>query len=250
MPDLEMDGSGGASEAGVEQKVKDRETTLIRLAGLLGLFSTGLYIVINFALMAFPSPTGLPLEQLKTYISDHAGAMAAANGLRYLALFCIPFVAVGLHLLTRGGAKPASNGWSILGVIGGVGLLTMGIIANTIQAMAFLPFADPSERPEQFMLLWNLSRLLFRAAQLLTGLMILGFSIAGWQSAIFPSWLAVVGLLFAASGLFTSVFMAWTMSDSSVVEPVLMTRDVLALFWGLCTNVIMLLKPSRRLTSA
>jgi hypothetical protein len=176
--------------------------------------------------------------------------MAAANGLRYLALFCIPFVAVGLYLLTRRGAKPAGNGWSILGLTGGVGLLTIGIITNSIQAMAFLPFADLAERPEQFMLLWNLSRLLFRAALLLTGLMILGFSIAGRQSAIFPLWLSVVGLLFAVSSLFTSVFMAWTMGDSSLVEPLLVIRDLLMLFWGLCTNVIMLRQPSRRLTSA
>jgi len=219
-----------------------KEATLIRFGGLAGLLVIGLYILINFALMAFPSPTGVPLEQLKTYISDHAGAMATANGLRYLALFCAAFYFVGLYLLTNRRAMPAGNGWSILGLFGAVALLAMGTITNTIQAMPFLNFANLSERPEQVMLLWNLSSLLFRTAMLLAGLMILGFSIAGWQSATFPRWLSVAGLLVAASALFTSVFIAWTMTGAS--EPLLLARDVLGLVWQLGASVIMLRRAS------
>ena len=219
------------------------EATLIRLGGVAGLLILGLYILINFILMGFSGPSGVPPGELKTYVAHHAGTMAIANGLRFLALFCTAFFAVGMYAWTSRGTL-AANGWGILGMLGATALIGMGVITNTVQSLAFLTFARVSEQPEHFLLLWNLSRLLFRMAQLLSGLMIAGFSIAGWQSATVPTWLVVPGLLFAASGLLTAVGIAWTMSDSRAVEPLLLARDFLAMFWFLCVSVLMVRRAS------
>ncbi|MCI0330224.1 MAG: hypothetical protein L0196_04635 [candidate division Zixibacteria bacterium] len=226
-----------------EQKVGGKEATLVRLGGLAGLLMLGLYVAINFILTEGPPASGSP-EEIKAYISNQAGAMAIANGLRYLALFCAAFIAVGLYTLTGRGAPLTGNGWGIVGLLGAAALMATGVVSNTIRTMAFLNLSNLSEQPEHFMLQWNLSGVLFRVAQLFSGMMIAGFSIAGWQSATIPKWLTAAGLLFAASGLLTAVCIAWTMTDSRAWYLLMWTRDILGLVWFLGASIQMLRRAS------
>jgi hypothetical protein len=221
------------------ERTAAREATIVRLGGLAGLSMIGLYILITFVQLGFPGPSGVPLRELKTYVSEHQSAMATAQGLRYLVLCCIAFFAVGMYVLTGRGATLVRNGWGILGLVGATALIATGTITNSVESMAFLNFADLSEQPEHLMSQWNLSRVLFRAGQLHWGLMFAGFTIAGWQSATLPRWLAIPGLLFAALGLFDVVFIAWIMSGSAP-ELLLWTPDLLGVFWLLCASLVML----------
>jgi hypothetical protein len=229
------------------QSTVAREASLVRLGGLAGLLNIGLYLSFTLVLTRFPGPSSVPLGELKTYVSDHASVMAVTNGLRYLVLLCIAFFAVGMYTLTSRGATRTGTGnaWGILGLLGAAALMANGMIANTVRAMAFLNSANLSEQPEHFMLLWNLSRILFMVGQLFWGLMLAGFSIAGWQSAAVPRWLVIPGLLFAASGLFSVVFIAWTMTGGRAPELLYWPQIFLGLFWLLSASVLMVRKAKK-----
>jgi Domain of unknown function (DUF4386) len=220
------------------QSTVAREATLVRLGGLAGLSVFGLYILVQFVL-GFPGPSGVPPGELKTYVSEHASTAAVANGLRYLVFPCIAFLAVGMYTLTGRGATLTGNGWGILGLLGAAALMANGVIANTLLTMTYLNFANLSEQPEHFMLQRNLSRLLFSVGQLFWGLMIAGFSIAGWQSATVPRWLVIPGLLFAALGLFNAVLIAWIMTGGRAPELHLWAQTFLGSFWVLGVSILM-----------
>jgi hypothetical protein len=164
--------------ASTTQSTTSREATVIRLGGLAGLSILGLYVLITFVLTRFPGPSSVPFGELKTYILDHAGAMAVGNGLRYLVLVCIAFFAVGMYTFTGRGATLTGNAWGILGLLGAAALMANGAVSNAVLTFAYLSFAKLSEQPEHFMLQSNLSRVLFTVGQLFWGLMIGGFSIA------------------------------------------------------------------------
>jgi hypothetical protein len=180
------------------------------------------------------------MGELKTYILDHANAMAVGNGLRYLVLLCIGFFAVGMYTFTGRGATLTGNAWGILGLLGAAALMANGAISNAVLTFAYLSFAKLSEQPEHFMLEWKLSRVLFTVGQLFWGLMIGGFSIAGWQSAAVPKWLVIPGLLFAALGVFNVVFIAWTMAGGWAPDVLGLVQIVVGLFWLPVVSVLMI----------
>ena len=216
--------------------------TLLRVGGLLGFLILGVFVVVNFLLID-PPPSGAAPAELKSYLSDQAGTMAIANGLRNLAFFCVPFFAVGVYTLTGRSATLAGNAWGIVGLLGAAALMTMGTISNAIQTLIFLNIKNVSERPEIFLLLWSLTRVLFRAAQLCSGAMLAGFSIAGWRFAAMPTWLVVVGLIAATANLLTCVGIAsvmtggWASNVRVVAEP-------LGLVWFLWVSVLMVRRAS------
>jgi len=213
---------------------------LMRLGGLLGFLNFAIFVVVNFLLIGDLPPDGAGSAELKAYISDQAAPMAIANGLRNLALFCFSFFAAAVYTLIRRGKTSMAKGWGIVGLLGAVALMTMGTLANAIQTLIFVDIDGLSEQPMIFQLLWNLSRLLFRTSQaVFAGIFFVGFSIAGWRSAAMPRWLAVLGLIAAATALVTAVGIAsvmaygWAWNVRTVAEP-------LGAVWFLCVCVLLI----------
>jgi hypothetical protein len=65
------------------------ESLFVRVGGLLGFLIVALAFVVNFVLIRPPAEGAAALVQPKAYISDQAGRMAIANGLRNLIFFCV-----------------------------------------------------------------------------------------------------------------------------------------------------------------
>jgi hypothetical protein len=227
------------------QNTISREATVIRLGGLAGLSIIGLYVLITFVLTRFPGPSSVPFGELKTYILDHADAMAVGNGLRYLVLICIAFFAVGMYTFTGRGATLTGNEWGILGLLGAAALMANGAVSNAVLTFAYLSFAKLSEQPEHFMLQSNLSRVLFTVGQLFWGLMIGSFSIAAWQSATVPKWMIIPGLLFAALAVFNVVFIAWIIAGGRGPELLQLVQIVVGLFWMPGVSLLMILRANK-----
>lgn len=219
--------------------IEQRETTIVRVGGLLGFLMIGIAVLVNYVLFEPPPGGAAALAEPKTYISDQAGRMAIANGMRNLVFFCIPFWAAGVYTFTRPSPTLASNPWGIVGLLGAVTVTAVGTIANGVQTAIFLNYGGVSEQRDIFLVLWGVTRVLFGAAQVGTAAWVAGFSLAGWRSGAMPRWLVALGLIFAAATLLT-----WGVGIVSVMtggwaEKVQSVTMPLTLVWLLSTSVLM-----------
>ncbi len=154
------------------------------------------------------------------------------------AFFCMPFFAVGLYTFTARGTTFTANACGIVGLLSTAALAAALSIANGIETFTFVNTGNLSERPEIFLLLRSLSRVLFRAAEVFTPAMMAGFSLAGWRSGAMPRWLVALGLIGAAAWLLIGVGMASALSGGWAAKLRLVAEPVV-LVWSLCTGVLM-----------
>jgi hypothetical protein len=217
-----------------------REATVIRLGGVAGLVTFGLHIVINEVLITVRSRVG----GLNALASGDLSANAIGHGLRYPAFLCLAIFAVGLYVLTGRGMSFATNPWGILGLFGAAAQITTGVIANTIQTTALMSSANVSGQSEHSALLWDLGSVLFAVEPIWAGLMFVGFSVAGWQSATLPKWLAIPALLCAALNVTVAVSIVWVMTGHPAAELLRWARSILGLIWFLSACVVLVRRAS------
>lgn len=187
-------------------------TGLIRLGGLTMLAGFVIHIVANSVLKVFP-PENPSLDELKTYLSNEAGTWAIVHGIRYIAVVCIVLFAAGLFVRTCCIRSVATTGWGVVGLLGTTLMVVNLLIANGIETLAFMGFDRLSEQADIFWTLFHLTRVLFTAEVVAWGVISLGFSVAGLQSATLPKWIVGLGFLSAASCLLTGVFIVSIMND-------------------------------------
>ena len=195
----------------IKSSSKDH-TGLIRLGGLAMLVGFAIHIVANMVLKVFP-PENPSLAELKTYLSNEAATWAIVHGIRYVALVCIVLFAAGLFVRTCCTRSTPTTGWGIVGLIGAIMMMVNLLITNGIETLTFMDFDRLSQQEDVFWTLFYLTRVLFTAEIVTWGVLILGFSMAGLQSATLPKWIVGLGFLSAATGLLTGVFIVSIMEE-------------------------------------
>jgi hypothetical protein len=101
-----------------------------------------------------------------------------------------------------------------------------------------MDFGRLSEDPKLFWLVFHLTRILFTGEIVAWGLVIGGFSAAGWQSSTLPRWLTIFGFLSAIGSLACGVFIVSILSDGRAV-PLVEITSLGCLGWFLITGVLM-----------
>jgi hypothetical protein len=226
--------------------MRDRLTEsslFVRVGGLLGLLMVVLAFIVNFIFIKPPVDGAVALTELKSYISEQAGRMAVANGMRNLIFFCVPFWAAALFTFTRRNEPLASNPWGMVGLLGAVAVMAMGTIANGIQTVIFLNYGGVSEQRDIFLALWAVTRVLFTVAPVASAAMVSGFSLAGWRSGALPKWLIALGLIFAAATIIACVGIVSAMTGGWAAKVMSMFIP-LSLVWMLSTSVMMVRRPA------
>jgi len=209
----------------------------IRFGGVAILFGFLIHIVANGVLKQFP-PENPTLEQLKDYLSEEASSWALVHGLRYVAFVCIAFFAAALFMRTCRTWSSPSTGWGLVGLLGAALHVTTGTITNGIEVLAFMDFGRLSEDPKLFWLIFYLTRVLFTGEIVAWGLLIGGFSAAGWESSTLPRWLTILGLLSAIGTLACGVFIVSILNDGRAV-PLVEVASLGCLAWFLITGVLL-----------
>jgi hypothetical protein len=93
-------------------------------------------------------------------------------------------------------------------------------------------------------MLWSMSAVWFFGAVLLWGLGVGAFSVAGWQSARMPRWLAALGILVGTLGVVGGVGVSLLLSRELLAGAILSTFGLLLPVW-LVTISIILIRDSR-----
>jgi hypothetical protein len=220
---------------------------LIRLGGVTVIVALGIHIVLNNVLKAFPPQDPTPVE-LRGYLAREAGTWAVVHGFRYVAFACVVLFAAGLFCRILGSGTLGGVGWGIVGLLGTALWVTNGVVTNGIEIVAFLNLDLLSERQELFWLLFRLTRVLFTAEIAGWWITILGFSVAGWRSGVLPGWLVTLGLIAAAAGLLSSVFVVSVIHGGRAAW-LLDVAALTSLLWFLCTGIAMVIprgSPIRR----
>ncbi len=225
----------------IKSSSKDH-TGLIRLGGLAMLVGFAIHIVANMVLKVFP-PENPSLAELKTYLSNEAATWAIVHGIRYVALVCIVLFAAGLFVRTCCTRSTPTTGWGIVGLIGAIMMMVNLLITNGIETLTFMDFDRLSQQEDVFWTLFYLTRVLFTAEIVTWGVLILGFSMAGLQSATLPKWIVGLGFLSAATGLLTGVFIVSIMEEGwpSVFAEV---ASLTGLIWFASVSIHMLRRGS------
>jgi hypothetical protein len=177
----------------------------IRFAGAAGLVTQVLGIIINVVLLAPPPdpPDGLnaPISEVAAYVVEKGDMLALGHGLRYFAQVLLLVFSVGLYRLVRGSHEGAHRAWAMVGLMATIWIVTVGIIAQSIEGVAVWQSESLAEQPQFALALWGISTFLWNSTLAPFSALILGFSLAGRISGAFPRWLATLGLAAAAAGL-------------------------------------------------
>jgi hypothetical protein len=209
----------------------------IRLGGFAMLAGFFIHIIANVVLKKFP-PEDPTLDQLQAYLSEEASTWAVVHGLRYVAFVSIALFAAALFIRTCRTWDLGPTGWGVVGLLGSALHVTTGMITNGIEILAFMDFGQLSEDPSLFWLVFYLTRILFTGEIVAWGLVIGGFSVAGWQSSTLPRWLSILGFLSAIASLASGVFIVSVLRDGRAV-PLIDIASLGCLAWFLITGMLM-----------
>ncbi|NNE07527.1 MAG: hypothetical protein HKN20_03085 [Gemmatimonadetes bacterium] len=226
-----------ASAAQVDDRGHDG---LIRLAGFAMILGLTIHIVLNGFVKVMP-PEDPSLAELKTYLSDEAGTWALVHGIRYIAFLCIAIYAAGAFCRTSLVRDRKPTGWGILGLLGATLWLASALITNGIETFVFLADAESTGTLEVFFPFFYLTRVLWTAELVAWGVLILGFSVAGFLSSTIPKWLSGFGYLVSILAVLSSVFVVSVLSDGWAIY----ITDFAALgglLWFACTSVLFIMK--------
>lgn len=208
-----------------------------RLGGFALLGGFVIHIVVNNVLKTFP-PESPSLAELEAYLVQEASTWAVVHGLRYLAFVGIAIFAAALFTLTGRPWGSPSTGWGLVGLLGAAFLVINGSMTNGIETLVFMDFERLSADPGLFWAFFHLTRVLFTAEVVSWGMIIGGFSAAGWSSATLPRWLAAFGFVSAILCVSTGVFIVSIMTDG----PAVLLADIAALSglaWFLVTGILL-----------
>lgn len=174
----------------------------IRLAGVAGLLTQVLGIVINVLLLAPPPdpPGGLdtPIREVAAYVIEKGDRLALGHGLRYVAQILLLVFGAGLYCLVNSQRDGRHEGWAIVGLLATVWIPAVGIAAQSAEGVAVWQADTLAQQPQLALALWGISNVLWNATLVPFCALMLGFSLAGRASGVFPLWL--VGLGLAATG--------------------------------------------------
>jgi hypothetical protein len=213
---------------------------LIRLGGLAVVLSLSLHMYLNGALKQFP-PENPSLAELQAYLSAEAGTWAIVHGLKYLALVGLVLFAAGVFARTSRGRGVLDGGWGVVGLLGTAIHVTNAMVANGIEVLAFYDFARLSEDPNLFWLLFYVVRVLFTAEIVAWGLVIFGFSMAGYKSSRIPRWISALGFLSAAACMISGVFIVSVLTEGWATT-VMDVAGLSGLAWFASVGVFLLLR--------
>jgi hypothetical protein len=191
-------------------------TTFLRAAGVAGLLTAVLGVVINVILLAPPPepPTlDTPITDVASYVVETGEMLALGHGLRYLAQVSLIIFGAGVHRLVKGPQDGPHRGWALVGLLATVWVPAVGIIAQSLEGVAVWQAEGLAEQPQLALALWGLSTFLWNSTLVPFSAMILGFSLAGRTSGAFPAWLVALGLGAAAAGLVGAFVTASTAGD-------------------------------------
>lgn len=213
---------------------------LIRIGGVAVVLALSLHMFLNGVLKKFP-PENPSLAELQAYLSAEAGTWAVVHGLKYLALVGLVLFAAGVYARTSRTGGALDGGWGVVGLLGTAIHVTNAMVANGIEVLAFYDFARLSEEPNLFWLLFYVVRVLFTAEIVAWGLVIFGFSMAGYQSVRLPRWITALGFVSAAACLISGVFIVSVLTEGWATM-VMNLAAMSGLAWFASVGVFMLLR--------
>jgi hypothetical protein len=182
------------------------------------------------------------MDELQAYLSAEAGTWAIVHGLKYLALVGLVLFAAGVYARTsRTGGGVLDGGWGVVGLLGTAIHVTNAMVANGIEVLAFYDFARLSEEPNLFWLLFYVVRVLFTAEIVAWGLVIFGFSMAGYQSARLPRWITALGFVSAAACMTSGVFIVSVLTEGWATT-IMNVAALSGLAWFASVGIFMLLR--------
>lgn len=224
----------------IAQTNRKENSSLIRLGGVAVLLALAIHLIVNGVVKQFP-PENPSLAELQTYLSAEVGTWAVVHGLKYLALVGLVFFAAAAYARTCRTSGDVSAGWGVVGLLGTAIHVTNALIANGIEVMAFYDFSRLSEEANLFWLLFYTVRVLFTAEIVAWGIVIFGFSMAGFQTATIPRWLTALGFFSAITCLGSGVFV-YSILTQGWAEILINIASLTGLAWFASTGVFMLLR--------
>lgn len=213
---------------------------LIRIGGVAVVLALSIHVFVNGVLKEFP-PEDPSLLELQAYLAAEAGTWAIVHGLKYLALVGLVLFSAGVYSRTcriRGGL---GAGWGVVGLLGTAIHVTNAMVANGIEILAFYDFSRLSEEPSLFWLAFYMVRVLFTAEIVAWGVVIFGFSMAGFQSATLPRWITFLGFVCSGACMVAGVFVVSVLTEGWAS----MLMDVAALTglaWFASVGVFMMIR--------
>jgi hypothetical protein len=213
---------------------------LIRIGGLAVVLALSIHLFVNGVLKEFP-PEDLSLLELQAYLAAEEGTWAIVHGLKYLALVGLVLFSAGVHARTcrmRGGL---GAGWGVVGLLGTAIHVTNAMIANGIEILAFYDFSRLSEEPSLFWLVFYMVRVLFTAEIVAWGIVILGFSMAGFRSKTLPWWITSLGFVGSGACFVSGVFVVSVLTEgwaSMLID----VANLTGLTWFASVGVFMMMR--------
>lgn len=174
------------------------------------LVALAIHIVVNDFIKVMP-PDVMSAAELRDYLIEQDGNWALVHGLRYVAFVGMALFAGAMFHRTCVGRKPSAMGWGIVGVVGSALHIANILITNGIETFVF--HHDSQMPPEQFRLVFNMTRVLFTAELAVWGISLLGYSTAGWVSRRLPRPISILGWLSACCCVLSSVFVVSVWRD-------------------------------------
>jgi hypothetical protein len=140
---------------------------------------------------------------------------------------------------------PSAGAWRLVGLLGLALIPSIGFPANSAATIALWRLPVLEEQSQLLTMLWSMSAVWFFGAVLLWGVGVGSFSVAGWQSARMPRWLAGLGILVGALGVVGGVGVSLFLSRELLAGAILSTISLLLPVW-LVTISVILIRDSRR----
>lgn len=168
------------------------------------------HVLVNEFIKVMPSDA-MSGTALRDYLIEQDGNWAVVHGLRYVAFIGMALFAGAMFQRTCVGRNPRAMGWGIVGVVGSALHIANILITNGIETFVF--HYDSQMSPEQFRLVFSMTRMLFTAELAVWGISLLGYSSAGWVSRSLPRPVSMLGWLSACFCVLSSVFVVSVWRD-------------------------------------
>jgi hypothetical protein len=219
-----------------------RSDPFVRFAGVAGLLVPVLATVINVVLLAPPpDPPGsldAPVAEIAAYVVEKGEMLTLGHGLRYVAQVLGIIFAAGLYRLVQGPRDGAHRAWALVGLLSAFWVPALGMVAQSLEGVAVWQAPTLAGQSQLAVALWGVSTFLWNSILVPFSVLLLGFSLAGRGSGVFPAWLVALGLAAAAAGMLGAFVTAATAGDGWAVPFAVFA--VLVQPWMIVTSVRMI----------